>query len=121
MGYSFQLARNESSVFNVYNFVNAKESLKGQCHEILDFRFFSGISFPQAPEYPIRAVSNLFENLRKNWQLIDTGGKFTAGVVDQICKGGRAAVLLNPQILGHNMQSQIRKFLRYVSPQISFD
>ncbi len=27
--------------------------LKGQCHEILDFRFFSRISFPHVPEYPM--------------------------------------------------------------------
>ncbi len=32
--------------------------IKGQCHEIFDFRFFSWISFPQAPDYPIRAVLN---------------------------------------------------------------
>ncbi len=36
--------------------------LKGQCHEIFDFWFFPWISFPQAPEYTIRAVSNFFEN-----------------------------------------------------------
>ncbi len=36
-----------------------------------DFRllFFSWISFPQAPEYTIRAVSNFFENLRRYSQL----------------------------------------------------
>ncbi len=28
--------------------------LKGQCHEIFDFRFFSWISFPQAPLGPFR-------------------------------------------------------------------
>jgi len=38
--------------------------LKGQCHEIFDFWFLSLICFPQAPEYTIRAVSNLFENSR---------------------------------------------------------
>ncbi len=37
--------------------------LKGQCHELFYFRFFSWISFPEAPEYIIRAVSNFFENL----------------------------------------------------------
>ncbi len=37
--------------------------LKGQCHEIFDFWFFSWISFPQAPEYTIRAVSN-FSKIR---------------------------------------------------------
>jgi hypothetical protein len=32
--------------------------LKGQCHEIFGFRFSTWISFPQAPDYTIRAVSN---------------------------------------------------------------
>jgi hypothetical protein len=40
--------------------VGVRHHLKGQCHEILDFWFFSWISFPQAPEYTIKAVSNLF-------------------------------------------------------------
>ncbi len=31
-------------------------SLKGQCHDIFCFWFFSWISFPPAPEYPIRTV-----------------------------------------------------------------
>ncbi len=86
--------------------------LKGQCHEIFDFWFFSWISFPQAPEYTIRDVSNFFENSRRYSQLkvhhrcrclqvhfkvsagslilfplfatdvVYTGGKFAAGVVD---------------------------------------
>ena len=34
--------------------------VKGQCHEIFRFWFFSSISFPPAPEYPIRTVSNFF-------------------------------------------------------------
>ncbi len=38
--------------------------LKGQCHEIFDFWFFSWISFPQASEYTIMAISNFFENSR---------------------------------------------------------
>ncbi len=33
------------------------ESLKEQCREIFDFRFFSRISFPKDPEWTIRAVS----------------------------------------------------------------
>ncbi len=44
-------------------------TLKGQCHEIFDVWFFSWISFPQAPEYTIRAVSNFFENSRRYSQL----------------------------------------------------
>jgi hypothetical protein len=40
--------------------------LKGQCHEIFDFRFFSMNQFLQAPEYLIRALQFFFE----------TGGKW---------------------------------------------
>jgi hypothetical protein len=43
--------------------------LKGQCHEIFCFWFFSWISFPPAPEYPIRIVSNFFENSRRYSQV----------------------------------------------------
>ncbi len=43
--------------------------LKGQCHEIFCFWFFSSISFSPAPEYPIRTVSNFFENSRRYSQL----------------------------------------------------
>ncbi len=39
--------------------------LKGQCHEIFDFWFFSWISFPQACEYTITAISIFFENSRR--------------------------------------------------------
>jgi hypothetical protein len=38
---------------------------KGQCHEIFDFRLFLRISFPQAPENTIKAVSNWFENSQR--------------------------------------------------------
>ncbi len=43
--------------------------LKGLCHKIFCFWFFSWISFPQAPEYTIRAVSNFLENSRRYSQL----------------------------------------------------
>jgi hypothetical protein len=43
--------------------------LKGQCHEIFCFWFFSWISFPQASDYTIRAVSNFLENSRRYSQL----------------------------------------------------
>ncbi len=43
--------------------------LKGQCHEFFCFWFFSWISFPQASDYTIRAVSNFFENSRRYSQL----------------------------------------------------
>ena len=39
--------------------------LKGQCHEIFCFWFFSWISFPPAPEYHIRTVLNFFENSQR--------------------------------------------------------
>ncbi len=39
-----------------------EQNLQGQCSEIFDFRFFSFISFPQAPEYAIRAFTILFAN-----------------------------------------------------------
>jgi hypothetical protein len=42
--------------------------LKGQCHEIIWRWFFLLISFPPTPEFPIRTVSNFFENSRK-WQM----------------------------------------------------
>ncbi len=51
------------------NQIKSEQLWKGQCHEIFDFWFFSWISFPQAPEYTIRAVSNFFENLRRYSQL----------------------------------------------------
>ncbi len=44
--------------------------LKGQCHEIFCFLFFSWTSFPQASEFTrYRAVSNFFENSRRYSQL----------------------------------------------------
>ncbi len=42
-------------------------TLKGQCHEIFCFWFFSWISFPPAPEP--QTVSNFFENSRRYSQL----------------------------------------------------
>jgi hypothetical protein len=46
--------------------------LKGQCHEIFCFCFFSWVSFPPAPEYPIKTVSNFFKFATG---VIDAGGK----------------------------------------------
>ncbi len=64
------------------------KSLKGQCHEIFCFWFFSWISIPPAPEYPIRAVSNFLKirgdirNSRCTTGINDTGGKFATGAND---------------------------------------
>ncbi len=43
--------------------------LKGQCHEIFCFWFFSSISLPPTPEYSVRTVLNFFENSRRYSQL----------------------------------------------------
>ena len=40
-------------------------TLKGQCHKIFDFWFFSWISFPQASEYTTTTISNFFEHSRR--------------------------------------------------------
>jgi hypothetical protein len=56
--------------------------LKGQCHQIFDFRFSTWISFQQAPDYTIRAFSNLFKKLwrylltRCTTRVVHTGGKW---------------------------------------------
>ncbi len=53
--------------YRTYMEANSKLAilLKWQCPKIFDFRFFSRNSFLQAPEYPIRAFSNFFENSRR--------------------------------------------------------
>ncbi len=43
--------------------------LKGQCQEIFRFWFFSSISFPPSPKYPIKTVLNFFEHSRRYSQL----------------------------------------------------
>ncbi len=58
----------DSNTFTMGN-PTPESTLKGQCHEIFCFWFFSRISFPQAPDYTIRAVSNFFENSRRYSQL----------------------------------------------------
>ncbi len=71
--------------------------LKGQCHEIFRFWFFSSTSLPPASEYPIRTVSKFFENSRRYSQLkvdkfaagiVDTGGKFATGINNTSETGG---------------------------------
>ncbi len=89
-------------------FQSLRKCLKGQCHEIFCFRFFSWITFPQAPDNNIRIISNFFENSRRysqvkvhhrcqqhrwqichrcqwhRWQIAaginDTGSKFATGI-----------------------------------------
>jgi hypothetical protein len=47
----------------------------GKCHEIFDLRFSTWISFPQAPDYTIRAVLNFFSEIFAAEDVNDTGGK----------------------------------------------
>ncbi len=43
--------------------------MKGQSHDIFDFMFFSWICFPQAPEHPVRTVSNFdFSKIRGDFR-----------------------------------------------------
>ncbi len=57
----------EKKIFHIYQcmffFIIAHILLKGQCHEIFDFRF-STCNFPEAYDYNIRAVLNFFENFQ---------------------------------------------------------
>ncbi len=69
--------RSKLSDFSSVPFCGRKHSLsflgnfrlKGQCHEIFCFRFFSSITFPQGPENNIRVISNFFENSRRYSQV----------------------------------------------------
>ncbi len=54
-------------LLNIYIYI--LDGLKGQCHEIFCFWFFSWMSFLLGPEYTIGAVSNFFENSRRYSQL----------------------------------------------------
>jgi hypothetical protein len=74
--------------------------LKGQCHEICCFWFFSWISFPPSPEYLIRTVSNFFQKFAEivasqGAPPVSTTlqGKFAAGVNDTAINdtGGKVA------------------------------
>jgi hypothetical protein len=52
--------------------------LKGQYHEIFDFRFFSWIIFPQSSDYPGSAFPHSFKNswryLQRSWFVIAHSG-----------------------------------------------
>ncbi len=58
-----------SSISVSQSHMHKMSDLKGQCHEIFCFWFFSSICFPPAPECPSRTVSNFFENSRRYSQL----------------------------------------------------
>ncbi len=80
----------------------AKTPLKGQCHEIFCFWFFSWISFPQAPEYSIKTISNFFEKSQRyspfkvyTFGINDTGGKFSTSFASVVDTGGKSATGVN--------------------------
>ncbi len=50
--------------------------LKGQCHEIFEFRFSTWIGFPQAPDYTIRAVTNFSQLSSRCTTGVVNGGKW---------------------------------------------
>jgi hypothetical protein len=52
--------------------------LKGQCHEIFDFRFSTWISFYQAPDYIIPGLFRIFSKIRVDIR----SSRCTTGVVD---------------------------------------
>ncbi len=64
--------------------------LEGQCYEISDFWLFSWNSFPQAPEYTVRAVSNFSKisgdicSSRCTTSDVDTGGKWKKSSIIKI-------------------------------------
>jgi hypothetical protein len=68
------------------------EPLKGKCQEIFDFRLSTWISFPQAPDYTIRAVSNFF--------------KICGNIRSSRC----TTVLLTPVANGKNFQKEKFEF-----------
>ncbi len=54
----------------LWSFPQFQCHLKGQCHEIFCFWFFSWITFPQAPDNNTRIIiSNFFENSRRYSQV----------------------------------------------------
>ncbi len=65
LSYFFIFNKNKSLLLHKLSNIENKICLKGQCHEIFDFWFFSWISFPQASEYTSTAISNFFENSRR--------------------------------------------------------
>ncbi len=58
-----------STILPIYFFPVHTVYSKGQCHEIFCFWFFPWISFPPAPEYSIKTVSNFFENSLRYMQV----------------------------------------------------
>ncbi len=81
--------------------------LKGQCHEIFEFWFFSWISFPQAPEYTIWAVSNFFKN---SW-------RYSQLKVHHRCRWHRwqiEKIFKNIKVILFGHRGEVELFYRYI-------
>ncbi len=150
MGYSLQLARNDGeNLWHSLQYVQFciwKRKFKGTVPWDFWLQVFSWISFSQAPEYP--EVHHRCRRWHQGqiyhrchwyqWQLatgvIDTSRKFDtaanltpAANLTLVANLQRWAQMFflnsqiaNPQTLRLNLQSQIRKFLKYASSQISY-
>ncbi len=96
--------------------------LKGQCHEIFCFRFFSWITFPQAPKNNIRVISNFSENSRRysqvkmhhrcqwhRWQIAaginDNGGKVSRTPAANFATSSACVVYILIILLLQSMQA----------------
>ncbi len=66
--------------FIATNVNRSEHYLKGQCHDIFDFRFPTRISFPQAPDYSIRAVSKLIHEQKKPKQKVSWHCPFKSSI-----------------------------------------
>jgi hypothetical protein len=107
------------------------------CRNIHSSRCTTGVVADTRGKFTVPLVSLIYQ-----WQIatgvIDTGGKFdtsgkfdtgsnfAASIFDSVGKFTKMGTnvflnsqIANPQTLGLNLQSQIRKFLRYASSQIS--
>ncbi len=78
--------------YNVQLRNNIKRPLKGHCHEIFRFWFFSWISFPPAPDYTSRPFQ-IFSKIRGDicssrctTGVVDTGGKWEKSSIRIICR-----------------------------------
>jgi hypothetical protein len=61
--------------------------LKGQCHEIFCFWFFSSVS-PQPQSIPLGPF-RIFSKIRGGAGIVDTGGKFATGINSNCETGGK--------------------------------
>jgi hypothetical protein len=83
----------QKELFPKRRIVNQCIFLKGVWHETFSFWFLSQINFPHGPEYPVRAISNCYENSRIF-----------------VCKG-QSPVSMTPAIIYRRKQRHRRQFI----------